>query len=81
MIGRPNSLMEAKFFPDMVRKFPAQPLREFCSNPGGISGFLAVPDSANSTRNCRIPCFFPDKQGIGLETSSLKTGPSATLSD
>jgi hypothetical protein len=67
-------------FPDLPQKFPVRWLRELAAETRRIS---SLPDSsmaATGAQNREIACIFPWSREIDVETGSLETGPSATLS-
>ena len=63
--------------PVRVLNFPVMFCREFTGKPLVSSGLPPIT-GPNSPIFMKIPCIFPDYQGIGAETGSQQTAPTAS---
>ena len=63
--------------PVRVLNFPVMFCREFTGKPLVSSGLPPIT-GPNSPIFVKIPCIFPDYQGIGVETGSQQTAPTAS---
>ena len=63
--------------PVRVLNFPVMFCREFTGKPLVSSGLPPIT-GPNSPIFVKIPCIFPDYQGIGAETGSQQTAPTAS---
>ena len=66
--------------PVRVLNFPVMFCREFTGKPLVSSGLPPIT-GPNSPIFVKIPCIFPDYQGIGAETGSQQTAPTAAPLD